>query len=229
MANPYYNPGANHSDYAQGHTLPQSPFTQAHPSTAGTTPTGHLPVYSHSPYAVHSLPPHAHTSYSQGNDHSVLQYSSAIHPSTQRWVGPLETEDALLKYRQDDPDDDYEMDHQSQDHRTTHLQQQMQAQNVSHESQPHAQLQAHPPMASVPQQQEQMSPANPAVSLRTGKAPQLHLEHMLIHLSCRSKRTSTGKQEQAALKAQIVSLRAQGRWGISLYAPYLIDRRKTSF
>jgi hypothetical protein len=166
MANPYYNTGTNHTDYTQGHTMPQSPFQQ-HPNTTGTAPTPHLPVYQHSPYAVHPLPPHTHPGYATAGDHGVLQYSPAIHHPGARWVNSLETDDNILKYRQDEPEPDYEMDHQSQDPQQQQMQQ-MQAQTASHESQTHANLQPHPPIATISTQPEQMSPATRPGVIRTG-------------------------------------------------------------
>lgn len=171
MANPYYNTGANHTDYTQGHTIPQSPFQQPHPNTAGTTSTQHLPVYQHSPYSVHPLPPHTHPGYVTSSEHGVLQYTPTIHHPHGRWTGSLETEET---YRQDDPEPDYEMDHQPQDQQQ---QQQhmpsMQGPTATHESQTHANLQPHPPITSVSQQPEQMSPATRPGVIRTGKSHQI--------------------------------------------------------
>jgi hypothetical protein len=92
----------------------------------------------------------------------------------------METEEDMLnKYRQqaEDPEADYEMDHQSHDHQQQQQQQQqqqhlqpMQAQssNATHESQSHANLQPHPPITSVSNQPEQMSPATRPSVVRTG-------------------------------------------------------------
>jgi hypothetical protein len=182
MANPYYNPGTNHTDYTQGHSMPQSPFQQSHSNPTGTTAQQqqqqqqqpHLPVYQQSPFTVHTLPPHP--GYATGADHNVLQYTPTMHHShTGRWVDSMETEDNMLtKYRQEDPEPDYEMDHhQSQDHPQQQQQQHMQsmqAPSVSHESQTHAALQQqqHPPIAAVSTQPEQMSPATRPGVIRTG-------------------------------------------------------------
>jgi len=183
MANPYYNPGTNHTDYSQGHSMPQSPFQQPHPNTSAAQASAvaaaaaaqqHLPVYQHSPYTVHPLPPHS--GYATAADHSALQYAPTMHhPHSGRWLNlnSMETDDGMLnKYRQDDPEADYEMDHQSQDHpqqqQPQHMQQ-MQAPSASHESQTHASLQSLPPIAAVSNQPEQMSPATRPTGIRTGK------------------------------------------------------------
>ena len=170
MANPYYNTGTNHTDYTQSHTMPQSPFQQVHPGTTTAATTQHaVPMYQHSPYAVHPLPPNAHTGYTTSGDHGVLQYASAAihHPhGATRWVNSLdETQDNIMKYRQEEPEPDYEMDHQSQDHQQ---QQHLQTMQAPAESQTHANLQAHPPITSVSNQAEQMSPAARPGVIRTG-------------------------------------------------------------
>ena len=197
MANPYYNPGTNHTDYTQGHSMPQSPFQQSHPNASAVQASAaaaaaaaaavvqqqqqqqqqqHLPVYQHSPYTVHQLPPHAHPGYGTATDHGALQYAPTMHhPHSGRWVNinSMETDDGMLnKYRQDEPEPDYEMDHQSQDHpqqqHSQHMQQ-MQAPSASHESQTHASLQSLPPIAAISNQPEQMSPATRPTAIRTGK------------------------------------------------------------
>jgi len=169
MANPYYNTGTTHTDYSQGHSMPQGPFQQSHQSQSATQ---HLPVYQHSPYAVHPSLPHAHTGYSTSGDHGVLQYPPTIHhaPGAGRWVGMETDEELLNKYRPDDPEPDYEMDHQSQDHpqQQQHLQSMQAPPTASHESQAHATLQPHTPMTSLPSQPEQMSPATRPGVVRTG-------------------------------------------------------------
>jgi hypothetical protein len=172
MANPYYNTGTNHTDYSQGHTMPQSPFQQSHQNPAATSQ--HLPVYQHSPYAVHPSLPHAHAGYTTSGDPGVLQYPGTIHhaPGAGRWVSMETDEDLLNKYRQDEPDPDYEMDHQSHDHpqqqQQQHLQTMQAPPTASHESQSHPNLQPHPPMPSLPSQPEQMSPATRPGVIRTG-------------------------------------------------------------
>jgi hypothetical protein len=172
--------------------MPQSPFQQSHSNTSAAQASAaaaaaaaavaaqqqqqqqHLPVYQHSPYTVHPLPPHP--GYATATDHSGMQYAPAMHhPHSGRWVNinSMETDDGMLnKYRQDDPEPDYEMDHQSQDHpqqqQPQHMQQ-MQAPSTSHESQTHASLQSLPPIAAVSNQSEQMSPATRPTGIRTGK------------------------------------------------------------
>ena len=169
MANPYYNTGVNHTDYTQSHAMPQSPFQQSHSNTTGTTSAQHLPVYQHSPYSVHPIPPHAHPGYVTSTEHSVLQYAPTIHHphGAARWTNSLETEEP---YRQDDPEPDYEMDHQPQDQQQQPHMHSMQAPTATHESQTHANLQPHPPITSVSQQPEQMSPATRPGVIRTGKS-----------------------------------------------------------
>lgn len=173
MANPYYNAGPNHTDYSQGHTMPQSPFQQSHQNTTPTAAAQHLPVYQHSPYAVHSLPPQTHPTYATTSDHNVLQYAPTMHHAHgNRWVESLDPEENLLnKYRQDEPEPDYEIDHQSQDHHQQQSMQPLQGTAVSHESQTNANMQAHPPIASASTQPEQMSPAIRPGVIRTGTLP----------------------------------------------------------
>jgi hypothetical protein len=153
MANPYYNTGTNHSDYQQ---VPQSPFQQS------TTPTTqHL--YQHSPYAVHPLSQHAHTGYATADGHSVLYTPTTLHHSG-RWVF-FNSKDHVNVF-QDDTDPDYEMDQQTHDH---HQQlQQLQAPSAQQDSQPHQNLQPHPPMPSISNQPEQTSPAIRPGVVRTG-------------------------------------------------------------
>ena len=146
--------------------MPQSPFQQSHQNPTATAQ--HLPVYQHSPYTVHTLPPHG---YATTGDHSVLYPQTIHHPhSGGRWVSTMETEDDMLnKYRQEDTEADYEMDHQSHDHpQQQHLQPMQAPPPASHESQSHPTLQPHPPMTSLPSQPEQMSPAARPGVVRTG-------------------------------------------------------------
>jgi hypothetical protein len=169
MANPYYNTSTNHTDYSQSHTIPQSAFQQSHQNPAATSQ--HLPVYQQSPYAVHPSLPHAHAGYPTSGDPGALQYPTTIHhaPGAGRWVSMDTEEDMLNKYRQDETDPDYEMDHQSHDHpQQQHLQTMQAPPTASHESQTHANLQPHPPMTSLPSQPEQMSPATRPGVIRTG-------------------------------------------------------------
>lgn len=173
MANPYYNTGTSNTDYTQGHTMPQSPFQQSHSNQTGTAAQHNIPVYQQSPYAVHPLPQHAHPGYATTGDHGVLQYTPTMHhPHDGRWVNSLEAEENILtKYRQEDPEPDYEMDHQSQDHQQQQQQQHMQSMQgpaVTHESQTHANLQQHPPITTVSTQPEQMSPTTRPGGIRTG-------------------------------------------------------------
>jgi len=166
MSNPYYNTGSNHTDYTQGsHALPQSPFQQAHPNTTGTATQQHLPVYQQSPYTVHPLPPHGYAT--AASDHGVLQYTTTVHhPHTARWVNSIDPDENMLtKYRQEDPEPDYEMD---QDHQQQQHMQSMQAPTGQQESQSHASLQHHPPITSLSAQPESMSPATRPGGIRTG-------------------------------------------------------------
>lgn len=67
---------------------------------------------------------------------------------------------------QDDTDPDYEMDQQTHDH---HQQlQQLQAPSAQQDSQPHQNLQPHPPMPSISNQPEQTSPVVRPGVIRTG-------------------------------------------------------------
>jgi hypothetical protein len=167
MANPYYNTGTNHSDFTQGHAMPQSPFQQTLPGT--TTATQHL--YQHSPYAVHTLPPHGpttahHPGYTTTSDHGVLQYASAMQPHSHdtRWVDEAEM---LEKYRQDQPPPDYEIDQHQDHHQQQQQQQLMQVQtHPAQESQTHAPLQ--PPVTSISNHPEPMSPATRPSVIKTG-------------------------------------------------------------
>lgn len=184
MANPYYNTGASQSDYSQGHGMSQSPYQQTHPGTASSTAAQHLPVYQHSPYAVHPLPPtttttHHHPGYTTAGDHGVLQYAQAMptHPHDTRWVD-AET-DLLEKYhhRPDQPQPDYEIDQHSDQQQ--HLQS-MQAQTQpTQESQAHATLQSQQPITSVASQSDPMSPLTRPNVIRSGASISL-----LLFLKC---------------------------------------------
>jgi hypothetical protein len=184
MANPYYNTGANHADYSQGHTFhPNASAAAAGAATTTSAPnTGqqqqHIPVYSQSPYTVHPLPPSQTASYSTTADHSVLGYPPMQHhhhhpQDAPRWVG---SDDDIMDYRQQpqqqqvDRGDEYEMEQQ-------HLQsiqqqgpppQAQSQQSQSHESQTLPTLQPHPPMSAIRTQPEQMSPSGRPGGTRTG-------------------------------------------------------------
>lgn len=153
--------------------MPQSPFQQSqqpHHSGAQSAPTtpataaASTSVYQHSPYAVHSLPPHP--AFVQTGDHqNVVQYASALHHSHgSRWVSGLDSPDNY-RHGTEDPNtsSSYEIDHHQQptDHQPSlqppqqHLQS-MQGPSAHGESQSLPALQ---PITST--QTEPMSPAQP--------------------------------------------------------------------
>jgi len=152
MANQYFNTGTNHTDYTQGHGLPQSPFQQAHTAATASTPQ-HLPVYQHSPYAVYHAPLH--------------------HASQHRWVNSLDDATMLDKYR-DESESAYEMDHHPQ---PNHQQQQQPGPSQQHmhamqaQQSAEANMQQPPPItASMSGHTEHMSPAIQPAVVRTGTA-----------------------------------------------------------
>jgi hypothetical protein len=219
--------------------MPQSPFQQSHPNTSAAQASAvaaaaaaqqHLPVYQHSPYTVHPLPPHS--GYATAADHGALQYAPTMHhPHSGRWLNlnSMETDDGMLnKYRQDDPEPDYEMDHQSQDHpqqqQPQHMQQ-MQAPSASHESQTHASLQSLPPIAAVSNQPEQMSPATRPTGIRTGKffTPLLIIFCADHDYYRTAKRSASRKQKQNTCTAEVVSRTKVGRSIFPFHVTYLID------
>ena len=173
MANQYFNTGTNHTDYTQGHGLPQSPFQQAHTAATASTPQ-HLPVYQHSPYAVHPVPPPTHGGYTAPGEHGVIHYHAPLHHASQhRWVNSLDDATMLDKYR-DESESAYEMDHHPQ---PNHQQQQQPGPSQQHmhamqaQQSAEANMQQPPPItASMSGHTEHMSPAIQPAVVRTGTA-----------------------------------------------------------